>query len=81
MVWICVLGGLSQGVSRAAGVLGRMLLDPLIFLGPFIGEESWGWLHKRSEKPFYVVYWLGEFANNSPRTRLKGELSGDSRPP
>ena len=42
MVWICVDGGLSKGVSRAAGVLGRMLLDPLIFLGPFIGEESWG---------------------------------------
>lgn len=74
-------GGLSKGVLRAAGALRRMLLDPLILLGPFIGGESWGWLHERSEKSFYVVYWLGEFANNSPRTRLKGELSSDSRPP
>ena len=71
----------EQGSVESGGCAPRMLLDPLILLRPFIGGESWGWLHERSEKSFYVVYWLGEFANNSPRTRLKGELSSDSRPP
>lgn len=70
-------GGRSAGFRGAA----YDLLASLILPGPFIGGESWGWLHKRSEKPFYVVYWLGEFASNSPKTRLKGELSGDLGPP
>lgn len=59
----------------------RSFQASLILPGPFIAGESWGWLLKRSEKAFYVVYWLGEFASNSPRTHLKGELSGGSGPP
>lgn len=52
----------------------------LILCAPFIGGESWGWLCESSEKPFYVVYRLGEAARNSSRTHLKGELRGDLGP-
>ena len=52
----------------------------LILCGPFIGGESWGWLCKSSENPFYVVYGLGEVAMNSLGTHLKGELRGDLGP-
>lgn len=59
-----------------------MLLDPLMLRSFLLVERELGLAgHERSGKSFYVVYWLGEFANNSPRTRLKGELSSDSRLP
>lgn len=62
---------------RLQSVRLEVLWISLILCGPFIGEESWGWLRKSSEKAFYVVYGLGEVASNSPKTHLKGELRGD----
>lgn len=43
--------GIGEGCGLRDALL-RFLLAFLSLLGPFIGGESWGWLHKMSEKAF-----------------------------